>query len=99
MQFLRCFIYRSKDVSIESTKMYNLSQVVSTVARQHPAEVVTAHHLSQNDFAYIMETLMNPFYERMKIHMQKGEEEMVQKRPVICIGAQVSTNKIVGYRT
>ena len=68
--------------------MYNLKSVVTTISTQHPDEVVQAHHLSQQDFAYIMEGLTGPFYQRMK--EERGNwEGRLQRQPTLCTGAQV----------
>ena len=50
----RIILIRTKDVSIESTKMFQMSTVISIIARQHPTEVVTSH-ISQKDFEYLQQ--------------------------------------------
>ena len=64
-----------------------MATVVSTIARRHPTEVVTSH-VSQKDFEYVMQSLMKPFYQ--KLRENRGEwEGRLQRLPVVCVGPQV----------
>ena len=69
--------------------MYHLPFVLSAICRQHPMEVISAPHLTPDDFIHIMEKdIVGPFFDVLKERQGNWGQDL-QKIPVVCIGVQV----------
>ena len=77
-----CNAFRSARVTLDPLRMCSKKYVVETVAEQHPEEIILAQHLTDKDFAHILQMEINPFLENYRPDVQL-------RSPVTVIGPQV----------